>query len=79
MGGVLYGFTSFCIFLEGQTVLIGFPFALILSLVILIWGRKMLGQRPIRAFFLITYLLAALLFIGWVIYLVVSRNFLKSG
>lgn len=68
LGGIIYGFTSFSIFLEGQTVVIGFPFALILTLIILIWGRKALGQRPIRAFFLVSYLLASLLFIGWVIY-----------
>lgn len=65
---VLYGFTWFCIFLEGQTLPIGVPFAVIASLLILIWGRRKLAQQPILAFFLVSTLLAALLFIGWGLY-----------
>ena len=38
------------------------------SLLILIWGRKKLAQQPILAFFLVSCLLAVLLFIGWGLY-----------
>lgn len=65
LGGIIFGFTQFLIFLEGQTVAMGFPFAIGLTLVILIWGRKTWGQRPILAFFFIAYLLAAVLLTGW--------------
>jgi hypothetical protein len=66
--GILYGFTCFCFFLEGQTVILGFPFAAIITLVILIWQRKALKQRPIMAFFLVSFLVATLFFTGWAAY-----------
>jgi hypothetical protein len=66
--GILYGFTCFCFFLEGQTVILGFPFAAIITLVILIWQRKALRQRPLMAFFLVSFLVAALFFTGWGVY-----------
>lgn len=65
--GIIYGFTTFCIVLEGQTVPLGFPFAVILTLIILFWGLKGLRQRPLRAFFLVTYLVTTLFFLVWVI------------
>ncbi len=66
--GVLYGFTYFCIFLEGQTLPIGLPFATVVTLLILIWGRKKLAQQPVLAFFFVTCLLASILYIGWGVY-----------
>jgi len=68
LGGLIYGFTYFCIFLEGQTVLLGFPFALIITLLTLIWGRKKLAHHPILAFFFIACLVASLLFCCWGLY-----------
>jgi hypothetical protein len=68
VSGFLYGFTCFCIFLEGQTVLLGLPFTLILSLFILIRGRKKLNQQPLLAFFFISFLVAAVLLSGWGLY-----------
>jgi hypothetical protein len=65
LGGVIYGFTYFCVFLEGQTVILGFPFALILTLIGLLWGRKKLANHPLLAFFFVSCLLATILFIGW--------------
>lgn len=64
-GGVIYGFTYFCLFLEGQTVALGLPFALAVVLFTLIWGRKSLAQQPVLAFFFIACLSAFLLFAGW--------------
>lgn len=68
LAGVLHGFTLFCIFLEGQTVTLGVPAVLLLSLLTLIRGRQKLAQKPVLAFFFIAGLAAALLFIGWGIY-----------
>jgi hypothetical protein len=68
LGGLMYGFTYFCIFLEGQTVVVGLPFALIITLLTLIWGRKKVAQQPILAFFFIACLVAVVLFGGWGLY-----------
>jgi hypothetical protein len=68
LAGLVYGFTLFCLFIEGQTALLGYPFALIITLLALIWGRKKLAQQPILAFFLIACLAAAALLTGWGLY-----------
>jgi len=68
LAGLIYGFTYFCIFLEGQTVVLGLPFAIIITLLTLIRGRKKLTQQPILAFFFITCLVAVILFGGWWLY-----------
>ena len=65
VSGLIYGFTYFCIFLEGQTVAIGLPFALIVCLFTLIRARGKLGVRPILSFFFIACLVALILFSGW--------------
>jgi hypothetical protein len=65
VGGILYGFTYFCIFVEGQTVPLGLPFAAIITLLTLIWGRKKLAQQPVLAFFFVACLAAVLLFAGY--------------
>jgi hypothetical protein len=68
LAGILYGFSYFCIFIEGQTVALGLPFAMIIILFALLWGRKKLTQRSVLAFFFVTCLVAILLFIGWGLY-----------
>jgi hypothetical protein len=68
LGGLIYGFTFFCLVLEGQTVPLGLPFAVIITLLTLIWGRQKLGQQPLLAFFFFAFLLATLLFTGWGFY-----------
>jgi hypothetical protein len=68
LAGFLYGITLFCVFLEGQTVPLGFPFAVLVTLMTLIWGRKQLGQRPFLAFFFIACLVAEILFACWGLY-----------
>jgi hypothetical protein len=68
LAGFIYGITLFCIFLEGQTVPLGLPSVVIISLVILIWGRRKLSQQPILAFFFIASLVAFLLLGGWGFY-----------
>ena len=49
--GLIYGFTWFCIFLEGQTVPLGLPFVVIVAALAWIRGRQKLGTQPILAFF----------------------------
>jgi hypothetical protein len=66
--GLIYGFAYFGLVIEGATTPMGVPFAVLATLVILIWGRKNLGQRPVLTFFLVAYLLATLLFLIWGIY-----------
>jgi hypothetical protein len=68
LAGIIYGFSSFCIFLEGQTVLLGLPFTVAIILLGLTWGRKQLGKQPILAFFFISCLVAIGLFGGWRLY-----------
>ena len=68
LAGVIYGFSYFCIFLEGRTVILGLPFAASVVVLALIWGRKKLAQQPVLAFFFVACLLAFLLFAGWGLY-----------
>jgi hypothetical protein len=65
LAGIIYGFSYFCIFIEGQTVALGLPFGLLLVLFAIIKGRSKLAQRPLLAFFFITCLVAVLLFTVW--------------
>ncbi len=66
--GILYGFLFFCIFLEGNTMPIGLPFVVIVSILVLIAGRVKLAQRPVLAFFFASCLVAVLLFVAWGLY-----------
>jgi hypothetical protein len=68
LAGLVYGFTYFCIFIEGQTVVLGLPFAILITLLTLIWGRRKLAQQPVLAFFFFACLVAILLFAGWGLY-----------
>jgi hypothetical protein len=68
LAGLIYGFTLFCIILEGQTVPLGLPFASLIVLLTLIWGRRKIAQRPLRAFFFVAFLVAVMLFVGWGLY-----------
>ena len=68
IGGLLYGFTYFLSIVEGGTGLLGVPFALLITLFILIWARDRLNKMPVAAFFFSAYLLATILFAIWAIY-----------
>ena len=68
LAGILSGITYFCIFDEGQTVPLGLPFTLLVSVWTLIWGRKNLAEQPIFAYFTITCMTAFVLLTGWGIY-----------
>jgi hypothetical protein len=66
--GILYGFTCFCFFLEGNTMILGLPFVVVVTFLVLIWGRRKLAEQPVLAFFYVACLLALLMFIGWLLY-----------
>jgi len=68
IAGLIYGFTYFSVFLEGETVPLGLPFAVAITLLGLIWNRKKLVQRPLIAFFFCACLVAVILFAGWGLY-----------
>ncbi len=68
LAGIIYGFTYFCIFLEGKNVVMGLPFAILVVAFTLISERSRLAQRPLLTFFFISFLFACLLFTGWGLY-----------
>ena len=68
LAGLIYGFTYFSVFLEGQTMALGLPFALLVILLTLARGRHRLGQQPVLAFFFITCVVVVLLLLGWGLY-----------
>lgn len=65
LSGFIYGLFLFIITVEGQTVWLGLPCAILLSLFGLSRGWKKLTGRPLLAFFLISSLLALLLYVIW--------------
>ena len=68
LAGVIHGFTFFLIVVEAGTAPLGIPFAILVTLFGLVWGRKKLRQQPLLAFFFVTYLVATIFFAGWAIY-----------
>ena len=68
MAGMIHGVTFFIDIIESATTILGIPWVMGVVLFVVIWGRQYLRQQPIMAFFLVSYSLACLLFIGWGIY-----------
>ena len=48
--------------------MLGVPFAILITIFTLAWGRKKLRQQPLLIFFFVAYLVATILFAGWAIY-----------
>jgi len=65
LGGLIYGFSYFLIIMEGNTAPLGVTFSVLATLFIVIWARKKLSQQPLVTFFLISYILAVILFLVW--------------
>jgi hypothetical protein len=65
---IIHGLTFFVIVVEGGTALLAIPFALIVILAGLIWGRNKLREQPLLLFFLVSYVVAMLFMAGWGIY-----------
>ena len=67
LAACIYGLTYFITTIEAGTAPVGVPFAVVIALIGL-WKRKELSQRPLVAFFVASYLIAAILFAVWGIY-----------
>jgi hypothetical protein len=65
LAGIIYGFTFFAMVIEGVTVPMGLPFAILAVIFALLWGRKSPGKQPVLFFFLVGYSIAILLFAVW--------------
>jgi hypothetical protein len=77
--GIIHGFNYFIAVVEAATAPLGVPFALLVVIFALVWGRGKLRQQPILAFFFVTYLVATLLFLGWGLYWGGLPEFSKVG
>jgi len=66
--GVIYGFTFFVIVIEAGTAPLGIPFAILVTVLGWILWRKGMKQQPLLTFFLISYTVATVFFVGWAIY-----------
>jgi hypothetical protein len=47
---------------------LGVTFAVLVAVLGLIWGRKNMSRKPVATFFIISYIVATLFFLGWGIY-----------
>jgi len=65
---IIHGFTFFVIVIEAGTAPMGITFAVLAVIFCAIWSRKKLARQPVLTFFLISYIVAVLLFAGWGIY-----------
>jgi hypothetical protein len=77
--GIIHGFNYFISIVEAATAPLGVPFALLVVIFALVWGRGKLRQQPILAFFFVTYLVATLFFLGWGLYWGGLPEFSKVG
>ena len=70
VAALVYGFNYFVGTVEAQTTPIGIPYAVAVSLVVLLLRKRTgpLWGNPVLAFTLIAYLFSALLFLGWGVY-----------
>jgi hypothetical protein len=68
IGGIIHGFNYFISIVEAQTAPLGVPFAILVTLFTLLWGRDKLKEQPLLTFFFVAYLVATLFFSGWAIY-----------
>ena len=67
-GGLIYGFTYFLTVVEAGTAPLGVPFAIVVTVFGLIWGRKQFKRQPMTTFFVVGYGLATLLIVIWAIW-----------
>jgi hypothetical protein len=77
--GLIYGFFLFIITVEGNTVWLGLPFSILVVLFGLLNGRGELGRRPVLAFFLVSCVIATLLYTGWGLYWRGYPGFFETG
>jgi len=68
LAGVIHGFTFFVIVIEAGTAPLGVSFAVMVTALGWILGRKKMRQQPLLIFFLVSCSVATAFFIGWAIY-----------
>ena len=68
LAGIIHGFSLFVIVIEARTAPLGITFAVLVTLLGLIWGRKRFNQQPLLLFFFTACSVAVLLFVIWAIY-----------
>lgn len=68
VSGLLYGITYFITGIEAQTATFGIPFAILVVIFGIFYGRTKLKKQPILLFFFIAHLIALFLFAGWFSY-----------
>ena len=68
LGGIIHGFSFFCIVVEAGTAPLGVTFSVLATVFLAIWTRKGIRQQPLNMFFLIAYALAIVLFAVWAIW-----------
>jgi hypothetical protein len=66
--GIIYGFTLFLAEIEGVTVAIGFPVAVLVLAFGLLRGRKEFHHQPLLLFFFVACVVLVVFFTGWGIY-----------
>jgi len=79
LAGVIHGFTLFIIVIEARTAPLGVTFAILVTMLGLIWGRKRFSQRPMLLFFFVTCIVATVFFAGWGVYWHGLPEFSKVG
>ena len=77
--GIIYGFVFFAMVVEGTTVDMGLPFSVLALILIAVWNRTKLSQRPLTILFLIGYSLALVLFIIWGVWHQGFPGFFEAG
>lgn len=65
---LLYGFTYFLAIIEGGTVPLGLPLAILIIVSVLVLRGYQLRTQNLVAFFFMAYVIAILFFIGWYTY-----------
>ena len=79
LAGVIHGFTLFIIVIEARTAPLGVTFAILVTMLGLIWGRKRFSQRPMLLFFFVACIVATVFFAGWGVYWHGLPEFSKVG
>jgi hypothetical protein len=65
---LLYGITYFLAVIEGGTVPLGLPFAMLIIVGVLVSRRQHLRTQNLVAFFFAAYVIAGIFFSGWYAY-----------
>lgn len=79
LAGIIYGFTFFAMVVEGQTTLMGVPFAVLAVILGFVLWRNKINRQPLLWLFLLGYLIAVILFAVWGIWQHGLPEFSKVG